>query len=497
MCESDGPIKEEMAEPQLCVTVTADTTRGLRAARDAVREADLVELRLDGVRDLDVAGALADRTRPVIMTCRAVRDGGRYEGDEEERRAHLTEALARGADYVDLEWRGLPDPLLAAHASRVVLSTHDFERMPEDLAVRYRAMRASGAAVVKIAAQARRLTDLVPLADLGRRIERDGERAVLIGMGAAGMPSRILAGRFGSCWSYAGDVAPGQIGAGRLLEEFRFRSVSRQSAVYGVLGAPITHSLSPAMHNAAFTAGGHDAVYLPLEAADADDGLSFATAFDVVGLSVTAPFKEAMFTRTIGADPISRRIGAVNTLRRTDRGWVGMNSDVQGFLEPLKRRLDPRGMRASVVGAGGAAKAVAMALVDAGTAVTIHARVAARAERAAEATGCAAGRLPPAAGSWDLLVNATPVGTSPDVTDTPVPASALTGRFVYDLVYNPPVTQLMKDAGVAGCETLGGLEMLIAQARRQFEWWMGAAPDAAVFARAARKRLAAPVEQVA
>ena len=478
-----------MGHPQLCVTVTADSTAELRQRRDATVDADLIELRLDGVRDVDVSGAIQGRRTPVIVTCRGVRDGGRFDGSEDERRRMMDEALTGGAEFVDLEWTGSPDPRIAVDASRVVLSTHLSAFDAGEVEPCYRAMRATGAAVVKIAAPVEHLMDLVPMAALGLRAAASRERAVLIGMGPAGAASRLLANRFGACWSYAGSAAPGQISAARMVREFRYRDVGVDWELYGVVGKPVEHSLSPAMHNAGFQAAGRDAVYLPLAAADADDFFGFAESFGLAGASVTAPFKAAAFERTETSDDIGRRIGAVNTLRRRGDGWQGMNSDVTGFLEPLTDRLAFEGLRAAVLGAGGAARAAALALVEGGASVDVCARVTARAEETAAVCGAQVGAFPPGPGSWDLLVNATSVGTSPKSDVSPMPSSALDGRFVYDLVYNPNPTRLMREAAARGCATLGGLEMLVAQAERQFEWWTGARPSGSVFATAAQAGL--------
>jgi 3-dehydroquinate dehydratase/shikimate dehydrogenase len=289
----------------------------------------------------------------------------------------------------------------------------------------------------------------------------------------------VLAARFQSAWTYAGDaVAPGQVSGERLIDEFSFRRLGTGSALYGVVGRPVMHSLSPAMHNAAFRNAGLDAVYLPLAAADYEDFTQFAEAFDLVGASVTAPFKLAAFQRAATADSVSRRIEAANTLRRANGQWDARNTDVAGFLAPLRSSgvaLDA--IRATILGAGGAARAAADALCSAGTKVSIASRRRERAEDTAHVMRCDVADWPPAAGSWDLLVNATPVGTCPADDDTPLPNGPFTGQLVYDLVYNPPETRLLRDAAAAGCRTIGGLDMLAAQAVLQFEWWTGITPS--------------------
>jgi 3-dehydroquinate dehydratase/shikimate dehydrogenase len=477
-------------KPLLCVTVTALTTRELRTRRDEIADADLIELRLDSVADPDVAGALAGRRRPVVVTCRPRWEGGAFDGSEEERRRLLTEALALGADYVDLEWRARSDVLMSVtRGHRIVLSMHDYQGVPRDLADQVQAMRATGADVVKVAVRPRCLHDCLPLLDIGRARNHQAG-LVLIGMSEYGLVTRVLPARFGSMWTYAGlqsDV--GQLTASSLLEEFRFRDVSDATRVYGLVGQPVAHSVSPAMHNAAFREARLDAVYLPLPAADADDFITFARALGIDGASVTTPFKVPLFERIGEASAAARRIGAINTIRMTNGHWTTDNTDASGFLQSLGDRMPLAGIRASVLGAGGAARAVAIALGASGAVVTVHARKPNDAEQVA---GLASGRAlpwPPAPGAWDLLVNCTPIGMHPHVDETPIRADRLTGRAVYDLVYNPPTTRLLREAAAVGLETIGGLEMLVEQARQQFHMWTGVWPSAGVMREAALKRL--------
>ena len=461
--------------PLLVETVTGRTMAELRAARDAAQQADLVELRLDGIAGIDVAGALSGRQRPVIVTCRPRWEGGRFDGSESDRRRILEEALERGAEYIDIEWRAGFDTLVqSGSGARVVLSMHDFDGVPADLTDRVRAMRGTGAEIIKVAVMARRLCDALPL----RALTRD-RGAVVIAMGQAGVSTRLLASHFGSCWTYAGDgIAPGQIPAARMIKDFRFRQVRSSWAVYGVVGRAALLSLSPAMHNAAFEAAGLDAVYVPLQPQDFDDFLQFADAIGLAGASVTIPYKLDAFHAARRKDEAAGRVGAVNTLRRTEDGWDATNTDVVGFLAPLMaaygRPLD--GVRASVLGAGGAARAVVVALASQGTRVTVHARHSDQAREVAKLVSGAIGDWPPQPDSWDLLVNCTPLGGVNDSDESPMPGGPFRGRLIYDLIYRPAETRLLREARRAGCATLNGLPMLIAQAERQFEWWTGRTP---------------------
>ncbi len=475
---------------QLCVTLGAPTLAELRERRDlAAPDADLVEVRLDTVADPDVAGALAGRTTPVVVTCRAAWEGGHFRGSEEERLGLLRQAWQAGAEFVDVEFaaRDAAPWIAETGGERLILSSHDFAGVPHDLEARHRAMCAEAPAVVKIAVTVERLAQLAPLA----RLRAGGsQRQIVLAMGRPGLPSRLLPDRFGSAWTYAGDNwAPGQLPASVLRRTYRFGQVSSGAALYGVVARPSSHSVSPDMHNAAFAAAGLDAIYLPLEAADVDDLLAFADDFALQGASVTLPFKVDVLPR-VDADALSRRVGAVNTLTRSDGRWMGTNTDVAGLLAPLAGRMTLQGARAAILGTGGAARGAAVALSDAGTHVTVIGRDAGKARGVASLVGGASASLPPDPGSWDLLVNATPAGMYPATDETPWPDGRFDGTLVYDLIYNPRQTRLLRDAAAAGCATLDGLPMLVAQAEAQFTQWTGRPPAPGVMLAAAEARLA-------
>jgi 3-dehydroquinate dehydratase/shikimate dehydrogenase len=506
----------------------------LVAARDAATLGDMIELRLDGVAGVDVGGVLAGRRCPVIVTCRPAWEGGRFDGSEEERRRILERAFACGAEYVDIEWRSSFRDLVTANRERAVLSSHDFDGVPADLDDRAADMRASGAATIKLAVMPRRLSETLPLAAIGRAGD-----AVVIAMGEVGLPSRLLAAKFGSRWTFAGNaIAPGQVPASRMVGEFRYRTIGPATRVFGVISTNAMHSVSPSLHNAAFAAAGIDAVYVPLRAADFTDFLEFADGLGIEGASVTIPFKLDALRAAKQADDLTRHVGAANTLRRMrdedtagsagmtsrshptyggrdaapsvgrDAGpvvgrdakrpgtrpggnWEATNTDIAGFLDPLEAAfggpLD--GQRAAVMGAGGSARAVIVALQSRGARVTLHARRPEQARETASSLGIDAGGWPVPAGSWDLLVNCTPLGGAAQRDVSPLPGGPFDGKLVYDLTYGPGDSALVRDARAASCRALDGLPMLIAQAERQFEWWTGHRPAAGLMTTAAHQRL--------
>jgi 3-dehydroquinate dehydratase/shikimate dehydrogenase len=487
-----------MTTPLLCETVTGRSTAELVAARDAVTIGEMVELRLDGVGDLDVAAVLKGRRVPVVVTCRPTWEGGRFEGQEDVRARILARALECGADFVDVEWRAVSQStdagfheVLRRDPARVVVSSHDFEKVPTDLDDRVRAMRSLGAGAIKVAVMASRLTDTLPL----KRIAAGGD-AIVIGMGEAGVPSRLLAAHYGSRWTYAGNaVAPGQLPAEQMADDFHFFRVGPATRLFGVVGSNALHSLSPVMHNAAFEIAGLDAVYVPLRAADFEDFLSYASAMNFEGASVTIPFKLDALQASRRSDPLTQSVGAANTLRRHGQGWEATNTDVDGFLAPLDAVFGARlsGARAAVLGAGGAARAVVVALVKRGARVTVYARRRDQAQELAQSLGAGAGEWPPSAGSWDVLVNCTPLGGAGKRAESPLPSELVTGPLVYDLTYGQGTSALLRDARQAGSLTIDGLPMLVAQAERQFEWWTGQRPEPGVMAAAARRRIGPPM----
>jgi 3-dehydroquinate dehydratase / shikimate dehydrogenase len=445
-------------------------------------DADLVELRLDSMAAPDAEAALSDRRKPVIATCRPLREGGMFEGSEEERLRILRRAQDLGAEFVDIEWDIDPEPFVSRSGGRgVIVSRHDFQGVPDDVPGTLRRLHAAGGEVAKLAVMVERASDLRTLLENARP---DGS-SVLIGMGRAGLATRVLAARFGSRWTYAGNgVAPGQVSAGRLMDEFKFRRIRPDAAVFALLGRPVADSLSPAMHNAGFEALGLNAVYVPIESRDIAGFRELAGSIGMEGAGVTIPFKRDVMALADDVDPTAAAAGAANTIAIRQGRWIAMNTDADGFLEPLQRRMPQlSGVRAVILGAGGAARAVGLALRREGAAVAIAARRQEAAKVVAHAIGADVAPWPPPPGSWDLMVNATPVG-SRAAAGAPF-AGAFDGRLVYDLVYDPDPTDLMHAAEQAGCETIGGLEMLVAQAERQFEIWTGQRPPAGLFIEAA------------
>jgi 3-dehydroquinate dehydratase/shikimate dehydrogenase len=480
---------------RICVSVTEETTAAVvdRMA-ELLPHADLFEVRADFVRDLDLSALVRARVKPILLTCRTEKEGGRFPAAEEPaRRAILGEAVRLGFDLVDVEARADFDDVARAKAGRgLVLSWHDFEGTPSDLEALYRRMAEAGADIVKIAVTARSVEDLGRLLGFAETHARAREEKrpplVALAMGPLGVASRVLGGRYGAPFTFAApragrEAAPGQLPARALAESYRVRSIGPGTRVYGLLGVDVLRSVSPAIHNRAFAVRGLDAVYVPLAA---DSVGAFAKALPALGLSgfsVTRPYKPEIIPCLAACEPEAARAGSVNTVVVRDGRLHGSSTDGDGVLVPLRRRADVPGSRIAIVGAGGAARAAAFAFERAGAHVTLLARRREQAAEAAASTGADHAPLEDVGAlRWDVLVNATPLGSGAHPGRMPVPAEALRpATVVFDMVYEPRETPLLRAARARGCRTIDGLEMLVAQAVGQFEAWTGVpAPEEAM-----------------
>jgi 3-dehydroquinate dehydratase / shikimate dehydrogenase len=485
----------------IAVSLTEDSTDAVVSRMAALAPvADLFEVRADFVRDLDLAALLKARAKPILLTCRPEAEGGRWpDRDHLARRRLLSEAVGRGFDLVDVEMRaGFSDVVVSKAGRGLVLSWHDFEGTPDDLDAIHARMAAQHPDVVKIAVTARSVADLGRLlAFAARHAGGPGPRLVALAMGPLGAASRILGGRYGAPFTFASpedgrEAAPGQLPAAVLADTYRVRSISPSTRVYGLLGSDVLRSLSPAIQNRAFAERGIDAVYVPLEAESVAAFASALPALGLSGFSVTRPYKGAILEHLDSVTPPAAEAGSANTVVVRDGRLVGLSTDGDGVLVPLRRRLDPQGRVVAIVGAGGAARAAAFALVGAAARVTVLARRAAQAAEVAAATGCASAPLDGLAGlPWDVLVNATPLGSGAFPGETPVPAEALRpGTVVFDMVYEPRETPLLAAAKARGCRTIDGVEMLVTQAVGQFEAWTGASAPVEAMTEAALAAIA-------
>jgi 3-dehydroquinate dehydratase/shikimate dehydrogenase len=451
--------------------------------------ADIVEVRFDALEPRDVRPAVlsiaaSEIDKPLIATFRAKEQGGFRDLGRDERE-----------DF----WNRLPDifladveeDMLAASATiqKRIVSYHDMTGHPEDVGAIDARLSAAHTDATKIAVSTSDATDSIKLWNL--LDQHNG--FIPVGMGEAGIWTRILSLAHGAFLTYAGldesgATAPGQLTAREMIELYRVKKLDLETKVYGVIGNPVSSSLSPVIHNAAFAASGINAVFIPLLVKDLDAFMSRMVLpatreveLNFCGFAVTMPHKQTIIKYLDGLDPVATAVGAVNTVALVGGKFMGYNTDVDGFIEPLARHFgDLHGARVAVLGAGGAARACIYGLKQSGAEVSVLARNESKAEALARELAVNGSSLSKIKNQnskipFDIVVNATPLGMKGQLSDqTPLTAEELGGvKFVFDLVTRPDDTPLIREANAAGVPTTGGQEMLIAQAIKQFEIWTG------------------------
>lgn len=438
-----------------------------------------------------------------IATCRRAEAGGLFAGSVAEQVDRLEAAVRAGCHRADLEIQSIDRAGAAIldrlRPARVIVSHHDYRQTPP-LGAIYRRLARLPVAFFKIATHARTLQDNLRFAAL-LRAHRAGGRLVAHGLGPSGLPSRLMALKWGSAFTYgsAGQhlaVASGQLPAQVMRSVYRVDRLDARTQIYGVVGSRASISLSPAMQNSALHAKHVNAIYLPCETSKLDDFLALARRLNFSGFSVTMPYKTAIIRKLDWVEPLAAEIQACNTVAVQRGKWTGWNTDAAAVVDVLAKRLRLAGSRVLVLGAGGAARAAAYALRAEGAEVFISARRESAARRLARGISA---RVIPWGGTdgldVDIVINATPVGMSPQVDALPTDLARLRTRVVFDMVYHPFETRLLADARRRGLTAISGLEMLVAQGARQFEIWTGQSAPRALMEQAVLQALGHPAER--
>jgi 3-dehydroquinate dehydratase/shikimate dehydrogenase len=459
---------------------------------------NLLEIRLDFLnREPRFKEILSKRRCPLIATMRRKKDGGLFSGSEEKRRALLRAAVAEGFDYVDIESDIALSVPRYGDAKRIV-SFHDFHGVPENIEGVFSDMQEMDADVVKIAVKAKKASDCFRVLSLLRSAKRP---TVAFCMGEYGLPSRLLGAKLGSPFAYAAFnvmriVAPGMLTVDDMRNLYHFEKIDAATQVYGVVGDPVSHSLSPLVHNVCFRQIGLNKVYVPFRVSrdDFSDFLKGAAGFPVFGLSVTIPHKESAAAHGWTDDVIVKRSGSANTMIPSERGWRVYNTDGPAAVAALNAVLPPdpeTGLRSLadrkvlLLGAGGAAGGIAAALKEEGSSISISSRTTERSLALATKVGCRSLEWEQRyAGIYDIVVNATPLGMHPHPEDTAYHQSALReGMTVMDVVYHPENTMLVTEAKTRGCRVATGVDMFVGQAEAQFKLFTdGQSPPAGLMA---------------
>jgi 3-dehydroquinate dehydratase/shikimate dehydrogenase len=438
---------------KLCVSLIGETLDDVFASD--ISGVDCVEVRLDHLKDpFQALNARWDRFPvPVIATCRRKECGGEFTGSLEDEIRILGSAARNGAKWVDIDYRFAQ--LLPP--AEVIASYHNFEETPATLD----AIVAGTLAVGHIG----KIATTVNCWDDNRRLlallsRPHPKPLIVLGMGDLGQITRIVGPSRGSFLSFAASTrqaAPGQLSVKEMLDTYTFRRIQPSTRLLGILGMPVGHSLSPALHNRAFAASNLDFAYVKLPAPDLNDFMTNAKAIGLSGFSVTIPHKVSVMPYLSRVSDAARAIGAVNTVSTEESGWAGDNTDVHGVEAALHSvGFTARDKKVVVMGRGGGAKAAVAAVREAKEVSTLS---------RTEMRG--AGQI-----ASDLLINATPVGMYPKIEESPVDGP-IAASVVFDMVYNPRETRLLQQAAAQGKTVVGGMAMFLAQAARQFEIWTG------------------------
>jgi 3-dehydroquinate dehydratase / shikimate dehydrogenase len=495
------PAAPRLRLPKLCVAVQGSTPAELFArAEGALKDARFLEFRLDPLpKPAAALPQLKDllahnRDIMAIATCRRKENGGHFTGSLTSELDVLLHAAEGGCQIVDLEIESAEQatkPQLArfraalrAAGAVLLVSFHDFTRT-KGLAQAAHRIQAFEPDFVKVVSTARTLADNLAVLRLIEDLSLHSN-VVGIAMGEEGIVSRVLGPRAGATFTFASsgegvETAPGQASVRTLVDLYRVEQLDQATRIFGVAGNPIGHSLSPLMHNTAFRRESVNAIMLPLKVKSLDDLLTLTRELPLCGVAVTMPLKQEVLPRLANMDPLTARIGACNTLRIISDGKiVGFNTDVAGVVRPLERRMRLKGARILVLGAGGAARAAVFGLVEQGAEIFITNRThetAVALARKAKAKALKRDQL--SKNRFDAIINTTPCGMSGSIQSLPVAENELNTHVVFDMVYNPLETALLKLARSRGLAVISGLEMFVQQGARQFEIWTGKpAPEA-------------------
>ena len=509
VCCSGFGMPQQSPFPTVCIALGFPDTEALLAHARAEYESGerFLEFRLDYLPDPQKGLAAIQKFLSrhgdctILATCRRRQNQGRFIGSIEQQLRILEDAVEAGAHAIDIEVESAEncrEKLAHLRAGAyLLLSYHNYGGTPPRMEAVLKRMTRIPADGYKIVTTARKPSDATRVLELPRAHPR--VPMVVLAMGEVGFATRVLSPSFGSIYTYAAPnaaqgTASGQVSAKHVRGLYRVGKFSKDAKIYGVVGDPVGHSISPVVHNRAFQARRLDCVYLPLlvNPGRLKDFFVFAQDLPLAGFSVTIPHKQKIIRYLDIVDPVARRIGAVNTVWKKQGKWRGANTDAAGVTEPLAKRIRLAKSSVLVVGNGGAARGAAFALTDAGTKISITGRNLDRVRALAMQCGAEPlSREQAESRKFDAVVHATSLGMSPNADKCFFPGK-IPSNLVFDMVYNPLETALLQRARSAGAEVIAGVEMFLEQAGRQFEIFTGEKPPRAVMEKAAIEALKAP-----
>ncbi len=503
-----------MNRGKICVSVCAENAdEFIEKIKRAAEFADVIELRFDCLETdyetlfIPLNELLENVDWKFLFTFRPKSQGGKRNLSFDQWNCFWNSGIDVLASMVDKEIE-LIDENNDVFSPRIICSHHILDSHNDNIIHIYQNITSNEQVeIVKIAVQANEITDSLAVWKLLEKAKSENKQLIPIAMGEAGKWTRILGLAYGSPITYASleegnETAPGQISAQDLIEVYRVRELNEETEIYGVIGNPVSHSLSPYMHNAAFKHHKLNSVYIPFEVSNLKEFIKRMVReetreidWNLKGFSVTIPHKEAIMNLLDFIDEDAKKIGAVNTVKVVDGKLHGYNTDVHGFIEPLQNSYrDLNGANVGIIGSGGAARACIYGLKKEGANVTIFARNIKKAKNLSDEFGVQSSEFRVGENNFndfDILVNTSPLGMK-DSNENKTPATAEQMKnlhLVYDLVYNPFETLFMREAKSVDVPTIGGLAMLVTQGMKQFEIWTGLETPMQIMSQAALQRL--------
>ncbi|KYC49020.1 MAG: Shikimate dehydrogenase [Candidatus Methanofastidiosum methylothiophilum] len=460
----------------------------------ALEKGELAEIRIDLISDLNLLeiSNKYDKNR-IIITNRKKDEGGSFEGSESERISPLVEALKIGFGFIDIESSSIDSLHNLISKKReynsktnIIISYHNFEETPHNLKEILLQMENQDHDIIKIVAYAKDISDNLTIKDLLSPRSRQSKKVISFLMGEKGEISRILCTSWGSYTSYAplkgvGKTAPGQIPIEFLNDVYRVNSINSNFDIYGLIGNPVKESIGYYVHNKLFSYYNMNAVYLNFLVDDLDRFMdSFKGQFK--GLCATMPFKEKIIPYLNIIDPMAQKIGAINTIKKSNEGLFGTNTDWIGAVYSIEKLTSINNKKVLILGAGGAGKAIAFGIKNRQGEVIIANRDKKKAIELSKNLGVETVLWEDRNDAeFDILVNATKIGMKPEENNCPMEdsffAKDLSGITVFDAVYSPIETRLLMKSREQGAKIANGLDMYIGQAMAQFELWTGIKPS--------------------
>lgn len=471
----------------LAVVITAKDIENAVADIKKADGADLIELRLDYLREMELSKLnrlVKHCKKPIIVTNRRTAEGGFFNGDEDERIQLLAKALESGADYIDIEYssdkKQLKNLIKNRQYTKMIVSYHNLKETPNNVSAIYKNIKKLNPDIIKIVAKANSVTDNFKIFGLIKAANMENRKIISFCMGSYGQSSRILGVILGSRITYSSieegkGSADGQLTLKEIIGDYRIKRVGKNTKIFGLIGNPVEHSWSHIIHNTAFEKMNINSVYLKFKVDKLKEFIEYFKKLNIGGFSVTIPHKVEAMKYIDSVDKKAKEIGAINTIVARKGRLIGFNTDCDGAMQALKKVMKIRDKKIFVLGTGGAARAIIYGLKENGANPVVLSRKMEKAAKFGKDLDVDYDVIENLSlYECDALINATPVGMYPNVNQSSIPSNLVpSGSVVMDAVFNPLKTKLIREAEKKKCVTIPGIEMFINQAALQFRLWTG------------------------